>query len=182
MISLAGSQGSGKSTMVKLLADILNNCFSLSVAVLSLDDFYLGRAKRLELAESVHPLLATRGVPGTHDIRWMQDVIAALIRSEVVQAPVFDKATDDRLPDTRSMGPVDVILCEGWCWGAKPTAENDLQTPVNPLEADEDTAGIWRNYVNNQLEEYQSVFQTDYSIFLAVPGMQAVLDWIRSQS
>ena len=33
----------------------------------SMDDLYLGRAARVDLARRIHPLLATRGVPGTHD-------------------------------------------------------------------------------------------------------------------
>ena len=36
--------------------------------MLSLDDLYLPKAERLRLARDVHPLLATRGVPGTHDV------------------------------------------------------------------------------------------------------------------
>lgn len=65
-VGVSGSQGSGKSTLADLVA-----CYAesegINVAAFSLDDFYLTRAQREQLAEEVHPLLLTRGVPGTHD-------------------------------------------------------------------------------------------------------------------
>ena len=35
---------------------------------ISIDDFYKTRKDRMILAKKVHPLLMTRGVPGTHDV------------------------------------------------------------------------------------------------------------------
>ena len=32
------------------------------------DDFYLTQAQRQDLAQQIHPLLKSRGVPGTHDV------------------------------------------------------------------------------------------------------------------
>ncbi len=68
LIGINGAQGSGKSTLCRLLALLLERGFSKSVAVLSLDDFYLTRDQREALAKQIHPLLQTRGVPGTHDV------------------------------------------------------------------------------------------------------------------
>ncbi len=67
VIGIAGAQGSGKSTLVRDLAERLAGD-GLRVATLSLDDLYLTRAVRQDLAARVHPLFATRGVPGTHDV------------------------------------------------------------------------------------------------------------------
>jgi len=53
------------------LATYLFSILGDGVEVLSLDDFYLGHAARLQLARDIHPLLATRGVPGTHDIAFL---------------------------------------------------------------------------------------------------------------
>ena len=53
---------------------------------MSLDDFYLPRAERVDLAKSIHPLAITRGPPGTHDVETLVDVIKK-----------FNKALDDRL-------------------------------------------------------------------------------------
>ena len=66
--------------------------------VLSIDDFYLSKAKRKRLAASVHPLLAIRGVPGTHDVPRLLDALADFIEPSVqsVTVPIFDKLKDDR--------------------------------------------------------------------------------------
>ena len=67
VVGLTGSQGSGKSTLAARLPPLLA-ARNLRAAVLSLDDLYLPKAERQRLAREVHPLLATRGVPGTHEV------------------------------------------------------------------------------------------------------------------
>ena len=66
VVAITGSQGSGKSTLAKILVRQLND-LGKSAACVSLDDFYLPKQDRIELGRRVHPLLVTRGVPGTHD-------------------------------------------------------------------------------------------------------------------
>jgi len=83
IFGMCGAQGSGKSTLARALA----GRFPRAVA-LSIDDFYLTRAERLRLAKEVHPLLATRGVPGTHDLDLANAVLTALERGEPVALPV----------------------------------------------------------------------------------------------
>jgi D-glycerate 3-kinase len=67
VLGLCGAQGSGKSTLAAALARMLARD-GTRTAILSLDDIYLTRAERLQLAREVHPLFATRGAPGTHDV------------------------------------------------------------------------------------------------------------------
>ena len=67
VVGICGAQGSGKSTLTAVLRKLLE-MRGLRVASLSLDDLYLTRGERRELAARIHPLLATRGVPGTHDV------------------------------------------------------------------------------------------------------------------
>ena len=43
--------------------------------LLSIDDYYLSKKNRYQLASQVHPLLLTRGVPGTHDIKKLKEHI-----------------------------------------------------------------------------------------------------------
>ena len=62
ILGIAGSQGSGKSTLAKAVAERFGG------ASLSLDDVYLTKAERAAMAARVHPLFATRGPPGTHDL------------------------------------------------------------------------------------------------------------------
>jgi D-glycerate 3-kinase len=180
-VGLCGSQGSGKSTLALTLAALLEER-GLSVAILSLDDIYLTRRDRVALAGRVHPLLQTRGVPGTHDVSLGIEAIAALHTANVVALPSFDKAVDDRRPAQQwptVRGPVQVILFEGWCVGAAAQADDALAQPVNALERDFDADGAWRRYVNAALAgEYQRLFgQLDRLILLAAPSFDVVYGW-----
>ena len=153
IIGLCGAQGSGKSTLAEAMRRALV-ASGVTTAILSLDDLYLTRAERLALAPDVHPLFATRGVPGTHDIALGQAIFAALDRGEPVRLPRFDKALDDRAAESvwpSVEPPLDVLLFEGWCVGARPEEAAMLATPINALEAEEDDDGIWRRAANDAL-------------------------------
>ncbi|WP_298036213.1 hypothetical protein [uncultured Desulfuromonas sp.] len=185
LVGINGAQGAGKSTLCRLLQTVLEQGWGRRVASLSIDDLYLTRAERRGLAKRVHPLLATRGVPGTHDVELGLRLLGALRQlrdGRRLTVPVFDKAIDDRLPkdEWRHVdGPLDVILFEGWCVGALPQPEEELSLPVNSLEREEDPDLSWRRYVNGQLrEDYRRLFaELDVLIMLEVPGMENVLDW-----
>lgn len=185
VVGINGAQGAGKSTLFNLIEVILDEGFGLKVVGFSLDDLYKTRAQREQLADQVHPLLLTRGVPGTHDVQLGIDIIQSLQRGDPehpTKIPVFDKSTDDRCPPSvwqEWQGPVDVIVLEGWCVGALPQAPERLVTPVNSLEAEEDSSGEWRHYVNQQLAgPYQTLFaMVDVLLMLQVPSMEAVFEW-----
>jgi D-glycerate 3-kinase len=149
----------------------------MKTAIISLDDFYLTRHERQVLADNVHPLLATRGVPGTHDIGLLIDVQTRLKAGQSALIPQFDKASDDRTDALKEQPPVDLILCEGWCWSAEPEPDDRLIEPINSLERERDPDGTWRRYVNQALYTYQDAFAADGSIFLKAPAMAAVFDW-----
>ena len=92
--------------------------------MLGIDDFYLTKDQRVELAARVHPLLATRGPPGTHDIDALIGALMSLLEGRSVEVPVFDKGIDDRSGTRAVSGPVDRVIVEGWCvgvieWGAR---------------------------------------------------------------
>ena len=137
----------------------------------------------------MHPLFATRGVPGTHDVALGLDIIGrltALVEGESVSLPVFDKAIDTRLARDRwrcQRGSVATVLFEGWCVGAVPENEAALVDPVNVLEREEDRDGVWRRTVNEHLRgDYQRLFALmDVLILLRVEGMNRVFEWRRLQ-
>jgi D-glycerate 3-kinase len=181
VLGLSGGQGSGKSTLTGALVAALEAAGARAVAV-SLDDFYLTRSARAVLAADVHPLLQTRGVPGTHEVDLLLTVLARLRAGASIAVPVFDKGLDDRLPEPtwrRIDGAVDVVILEGWCVGARPQSAAELDLPCNDLEAGEDPLGIWRRYVDAALAgPYARLWEAlDAVIFLRVPGMDAVLRW-----
>lgn len=185
VMGLCGAQGSGKSTLAAALAADLA-ASGIRAAVLSLDDLYLTRSERRRLAEEVHPLLATRGVPGTHDLSFAFAAIAALERGETAILPRFDKARDDRRPASewdRSPPETQVLLLEGWCLGAAPQDAAALAEPVNALERDEDPSLRWRGFVNRALErDYRTLFaRIDFLALLAAPGFEVVSGWRTQQ-
>lgn len=184
-LGICGTQGSGKSTMSAVLADAFATC-GLRVALLSLDNFYLSHTARLALAADVHPLFATRGVPGTHDVALALETLAALALPGVARLPRFDKATDDPVPAARwptLSGPADIILFEGWCVGARPQNKAALAESVNELERDDDPDGIWRRATNAALAgAYQKLFaKIDKLLFLKAPSFDRVFDWRKQQ-
>lgn len=184
-VGLCGPQGSGKSTTVDLLSRLLQ-AQGLRTATLSIDDLYLARGRRRALAARVHPLLLTRGPPGTHDVALGVDVLARLARRGRVRLPRFDKASDDPCPEANWPvfdGPADVVLFEGWCIGARPQAPEALDAPVNALERDRDPDGVWRRFVNDALAgEYQRLFGAiDLLVQLRPPSFETVLRWRRQQ-
>ncbi len=92
----------------------------------------------------MHPLLATRGVPGTHDIDLLQKTLDALRKAATrhpARVPRFDKGLDTRLAPSR-WRPVarmpELVILEGWCIGVPPQGAAALARPVNRLERDED--------------------------------------------
>jgi len=177
VVSIAGAQGTGKSTMSRLLASVLHDCFKMSTTTLSLDDFYLPLVERQQIAVDIHPLLGVRGVPGTHDLALMQRVLADLLQGRSAEVPVFNKGEDDRSSLWQEAEPATVILCEGWCWGAVPEPPERLMHPINDLERTQDRDGLWRRYANEQLSQYQSVFQASAEIFFMAPSIEAIVRW-----
>ena len=176
IVGINGAQGTGKTTLCKFL-ELLLKRRGLRAVSLSMDDIYLTRAERTQLAGEVHPLFQTRGVPGTHSPALAMDVIESVLAGRDFTLPRFDKGSDDRLPDGEAVsGPVDVLLFEGWCLGAKPQDDAALAEPVNELEAQEDPDAAWRSVVNYWLaEDYARLFeQLDLLVMLKVENFDAV--------
>ena len=189
IIGLNGAQGSGKSTLALFLVEWLRRECGLAAVCLSLDDLYYSKDKREEFARSVHPLFATRGVPGTHDVALGMralDELLGIRKGGQLALPTFDKAKDDLLEEARwplIETPVDIVVFEGWCVGATPQADDALQTPVNALERDEDPDGRWRAAVNEHLKaDYAMLFnRLDMLVMLRVPSFDKAIEWRRLQ-
>ena len=185
LLGINGAQGTGKTTLADYLKLALEGGPGWRVAVLSIDDFYLSKAERNQLGENVHPLLRTRGVPGTHDLHMLTACLHQLDTlgaDQRMPLPRFDKATDDRARrETWPIvtGPLDLIILEGWCVASRPQPAADLETPVNELERQQDPTGDWRRYVNEQLQhDYADLFaRLDKLIVLQAPDFAAVRRW-----
>lgn len=186
ILGIQGTQGSGKSTLAEVLRWQLQQ-HGLNVAILSIDDLYLPLAERQRLAVQRHPLLVTRGVPGTHDLALGDAIMHWARHGSGAQAlPRFDKSRDDRHPESDwplLPEPPDLLIFEGWCVGMTAEPDAALEAPINALERDEDTDGRWRQYVNDQLAgPYQRLFAClDALIVLKAPGFEQVFNWRRRQ-
>lgn len=185
-VGINGCQGSGKSTLCDFLVYYLSQHKNLKVVSLSMDDFYLDQSSRNALAVKVHPLLATRGVPGTHDTRLALKTYEQLGLYGTASIPRFNKAIDNPFPVTEwpvVNTPVDIVLMEGWCWGVMPQAEAALSVPVNTLEKEEDSLGIWRRFVNRQLaNHYVPLYARMQSwVMLKAPSFDQVYQWRTEQ-
>lgn len=182
IIGINGCQGSGKSTLADYLCTVVSDRLGVTTVSLSLDDFYLTKAERIHLGSTVHPLLETRGVPGTHDVQLAMDCIHSLVAGQKTVITRFDKSIDDRAPVNSlktTEGKVGLIVLEGWCLGAKSETSDQLIQPINSLEEQDDRDGIWRNYVNNAIQnDYQALFNlADDLIMLQAPSFDTVLHW-----
>ncbi|WP_143703853.1 MULTISPECIES: kinase [Luteimonas] len=177
---ISGLQGTGKSTLAAQLCDAATRR-GRRVAILSLDDLYLDRDARRILARDVHPLLATRGPPGTHEVASGIDVLDALRAGQRVALPRFDKLGDRRLPAARwpVVESTDLVLFEGWCVGVRAEPDTALAAPVNALERDEDADGRWRRWCNAALAAaYPALWQRiDRLLFLQPPEFAVVAGW-----
>lgn len=177
IIGISGAQGTGKSTLAQLLVTELTQR-GIGCAAVSLDDYYLAAAERQQLAAQLHPLLAQRGVPGTHAIQRAIADAQQVLAGQAVALPIFDKALDDRLAD-KPKAQLQLLIVEGWCLGLSAQSAAELALPVNNLEAEEDTAGGWRQYVNQQLAgAYQQYFSLlKPLIWLKAPSWDCICQW-----
>lgn len=180
VLGISGLQGSGKSTLAAQLA-ALAAARGLRVATLSLDDLYLDHGERAALGRDVHPLLATRGPPGTHEVALGLDVLAALRGGRTVALPRFDKGRDRRVD--RSAWPAvegcDLAVFEGWCLGVPAEDAAALAAPLNALEREHDRDGRWRRHCNDALgRDYPALWATvDRLLFLQPPSFEVVAGW-----
>lgn len=178
--ALAGLQGTGKTTLSAQIAHAAA-ARGVRAAVLSIDDFYLDRPARLALGRDVHPLLATRGPPGTHDVALACDVLDRLLAGGTVRVPRFDKIDDARLPE--STWPVvdgcGLVIYEGWFLRVPPQSAAALAAPVNALERDEDADGAWRRYCNDALaRDFPALWaRLPHLTFLRAPSFEVVPEW-----
>ena len=183
LVGINGAQGSGKSTLVQLVAEALERFHGLRPCILSLDDFYFGKPARYQLGDKVHRLCETRGVPGTHDTILLIDTLDALDHAgpeDRTPLPRFDKLDDDRIARDdwpEFTGRPGVILLEGWCVGLRAEDVPPYAGPINTLEAAEDPDGTWFAWSLDELtNEYSKVWdRIALLVSIEVPDLETVI-------
>ena len=204
LLGVSGPPGAGKSTFAQLLAKAMSLQTCRRVETISLDDFYLTKLERQQLARDVHPLCAVRGVPGTHDIEWLMSTLDRifaptsldptsldltsldLTNCERLVIPRFDKLADDRAARDVSHGITtapDCVLLEGWCLGCPPLPA--WRAPYNGRESREDPQGVWARWSAQHLNSaYQALFERlDGLVMIDVASMDCVFEgrWRQEQ-
>ena len=184
LIGLSGGQGTGKSTISKILKIILKEAYKLETVIFSIDDFYKTLNEREVMSKTINSLFLTRGVPGTHDTKMLFRCIKKLKNKKFkkLTMPKFDKSIDNRSPKNKWFKvkkKPNIIIFEGWCVGATAQKNKDLNFPVNQLEKQMDIEKIWRQKVNLELKKnYSKIYNLiDKLIFLKVPSFKYVLKW-----
>ena len=184
IIGLSGGQGAGKSTITGALKIILKKKYGLNLCVFSIDDFYKTKKERYKMSKKNHPLFLTRGVPGTHDLNLINEIIKKLKRKKfkTVLIPKFDKSIDDRSKKKRWQKikkPPNIIIFEGWCVGAKNQKNNMLKRPLNKIEREHDADLRWRKMVNKYLKnQYKKLFKKiDKLVYLKAPNFNYIFKW-----
>ena len=183
-VGLAGGQGTGKTTISSLIRIILTKYFKLNVFRISIDDFYKTRKERINLSKRIHPMLLTRGVPGTHDINMILNFFreSKSKKFKRLKLPKFNKAIDDRYNKKKwydlKKRP-DVIVFEGWCVGAKSEKNTTLNKAINSLERAKDQKKTWRKHVNHQLKsKYKNLYsQLNCLIYLKAKNFSLLQKW-----
>ncbi|GAB3061788.1 kinase [Stenotrophomonas tumulicola] len=181
VLAISGLQGSGKSTLA-LQVVARAQARGLRAAALSIDDVYLTRAQRQRLARAVHPLLITRGPPGTHDLPLAHSVLDAVVARQPLALPRFDKLADERVSPAQwpqLAEPLDLLVFEGWFLGTPAEQPAALDTPLNALEREADADGRWRRWCNAALaDNYPGLWQRcDRLWFLQPPDFSVVPRW-----
>ena len=179
-VMIAGSQGSGKSTLSLIIKKYFQKFYSKNVVILSIDDFYLSSYQRKKLAKKFKTnLFEIRGVPGTHNFKLLYETIDQLRGKKFpVYLPTFDKVTDNTKKYKRKISRADLIILEGWCVGSKTIDTKYLNQNINELEKNKDQNLIWRTAYNNFLDDYQKIFNKfNYYIFIKLPNWENVINW-----
>jgi len=179
MIMIAGSQGSGKSSLSELIRVIYKKHYKKKVTIISIDDFYHSIKKRNQISRDIHPLFSVRGVPGTHDITLLRNILWKIKKKQFpIYLPIFDKTKDARKKYRKKISSSDLVILEGWCVGARPLPNDYLFKNINIIEKDSDKQNIWRKNYNRYLKDYQDLFKLfNCYIYILNPSWKNVISW-----
>ena len=186
VVALAGTPSSSTAVFAAFLVDALSE-LGLPTVHLGLADFELSRHARQRLSASVHPLFEYPSQPGTHDTQEFVRLLKILKAgkfSKTVHLPSFDPIFDVRLPFakwTTVKDPPKIILVSGWLLGCVAEERTALEKPINALEAEQDSEGVWRSAVNNFIRrDYQPMYELfDKWVYFKPPSYETVAGWIK---
>ena len=157
IIGISALPGTGKTTLGKWI-EAISLKLNFKIAVISIDDFYLP-SQEMKLAISNNPWQVSRGFPGSHSVKLMQEKLLNWKLNGKLKVPVFDKSLRNGFGDRshwRSDDP-DLVILEGWFLGVKPLSSfnNYKDTFLVPLSSQECS---YRVKIQNNLYEYLEIW------------------------
>ncbi|BAQ65390.1 glycerate kinase [Geminocystis sp. NIES-3709] len=178
IVGILGGQGTGKTTLTKILAHIWQ-CLGLNSIELSLDDLYKTYQERQDLLK-VDSRLIWRGPPGTHDVSLGLDILDRFQKQTYpILIPRFDKSLYNGMGDRvafEKVGQGDIIILEGWFVGMQPVSETAFINPPYPIISEEDKQFAFDN--NKRLKKYLSLWEKlDYFMILKPKDYRYSLKW-----
>lgn len=168
---ILGGQGTGKTTLAKILILILHYLGYRTLS-LSLDDLYKTYSDRLALQQQ-DPRLIWRGPPGTHDIQLGLTVLDRLRQPDSdlpIQIPRFDKsawggAGDRGTPEI--VDGADIVLFEGWFVGVRPIDPACFDAAPPPIITPADRK--FARDMNARLKDYLPLWERLDRLILLYP-------------
>jgi D-glycerate 3-kinase len=150
--------------------------------VVSIDDFYFP-ADQLERSMQGNPWGVPRALPGSHDVKLLQQTLAHWRQGQDVQCPQFDKALRNGRGDRSGWRAcnADLLVLEGWFVGCNGGYDPNLQERelVPPLTANE---LAYRKQTEQILQRYQPIWtQLDQLWQLRATDPQSPRLWKRQQ-
>ena len=181
LIGLSALPGCGKSSLGIWLETAARN-LGLSLQVVSIDDFYFP-ADQLERSMQGNPWGVPRALPGSHDVKLLQQTLAHWQQGQDVQCPQFDKALRNGRGDRSGWRAcnADLLVLEGWFVGCEGGYDPTLQEIelVPPLTANE---LAYRKQAEQILQRYQPIWtQLDQLWQLRATDPQSPRLWKRQQ-
>jgi D-glycerate 3-kinase len=181
LIGISALPGCGKSSLGIWLETAARN-LGLSLQVVSIDDFYFP-ADQLERSMQGNPWGVPRALPGSHDVKLLQQTLAHWRKGQDVQCPQFDKALRNGRGDRSGWRAcnADLLVLEGWFVGCEggydPTLqERELEPPLTANELG------YRKQTEQNLQSYQPIWtQLDQLWQLRATDSQSPRLWKRQQ-
>lgn len=188
IVGIQGGQGTGKTTMVKILKKELQKK-GFRVQFFSLDDFYRSYAERKKLQQQYpqNPFYQiSRGLPGTHRVKFLLETLQKAKTGKDFEIPVFDKSLHngkgDILPKTRKVkGRQDFVIVEGWCVGMPAVSSQQFlnicrKNKINIKKIDPRLE--YHKVVLRLVKEYQPIWKLlDYQIMLKADSPEVHTKW-----
>lgn len=187
LLGMVGPQGSGKTTTATKLKQHIQLLYpSLNIVQFSMDDLYLTFEEQQTLNKRFphNVLLQGRGLPGTHDINLLHNILNDLLHGRdgayPIYIPSYDKSAHGGLGDRCSKEdwtivtqPVDLIIFEGWFNGYFSIPDEQmLKKKWTDIQRRESNRLDLINFesvlqINSFLEEYQKIWKL-FDVFVCI--------------